>query len=110
MRIKEAQEKIKKLLGEMEHPRLAAFIGLTEEVGELADEVMKKEIYEDKSDLENFKKELADILVSLLELANVYDVDLETELEKKIKDIEPRAAEWKTKFGPTLKKKREKLN
>lgn len=110
MTIQEAQQKIKLLLGSMEHPRLGSFIALTEEVGELANEIMKSEIYEEKDNLEDLKGELADVFVSLLELSNVYGVDLSELFEKKVKNIEPRAKEWATKFGLTLKKKREKLD
>ncbi|MFB6181594.1 MAG: hypothetical protein ABEJ24_01730 [Candidatus Magasanikbacteria bacterium] len=41
MKINEAQDKIKELLGDIEHPRLASYIALTEEMGELADEIIK---------------------------------------------------------------------
>ncbi len=52
MEIQQAQQKIKELLGEIEHPRLASFVALTEEVGEVANEIMKKEIYEETEDIE----------------------------------------------------------
>ncbi len=110
MDIKEAQKKIKQILGEMEHPRLASFIALTEEVGEVADEIMKKEIYDEKTDLDDLKGEIADVLVCLLELSNVYDIDLNDEFEKKIKNLEPRAKEWKGKLKELLNKKRDKLD
>jgi NTP pyrophosphatase (non-canonical NTP hydrolase) len=110
MELKQAQAKIKEILGELEHPRLASFIALTEEVGEVADEIMKKEIYEEKTNLDDLKGELADVLVCLLELANVYDIDLDEEFEKKIKNLEPRAKEWSGRLKELLSKKRDKLN
>lgn len=110
MDIKKAQDKIKEILGEMEHPRLASFIALTEEVGEVADEIMKQEIYEEKDDLDDLKAEITDVFICILELANVYDFDLETEFGKKIEKIIPRAEEWKISLKDILKKKRDKLD
>ncbi|MCK9272211.1 MazG-like family protein [Candidatus Gracilibacteria bacterium] len=110
MDIKQAQQKIKDLLGEMEHPRLASFIALTEEVGEVADEIMKSEIYEEKSDNEDIKAEIADVFVCVLELANVYNFDLGEEFEKKISSLEPRAKERKIRLKDLMAKKREKLD
>ena len=110
MELKEAQKKVKKIIGDMAHPRLASFIALTEEVGEVADEIMKVEIYDEKKDTEKLKSEIADVLLSLIELANVYDVDLDKEFAKKLKDIESRAKEWRPKIKKVLEEKRKKLN
>ena len=110
MDIKEAQNKIKNILGDIEHPRLASFIALTEEVGEVADEVMKREIYNEKENVDDLKAKIADVLICILEFANVYDFDLNEELEKKIKHIEPRAKKWERELRDILKKKREKLD
>lgn len=110
MEIKQAQNKIKEVLGEIEHPKLACFIALTEEVGEVADEIMKMEIYEEKTDLNELKGEIADLFVCLLELCNVYKIDLDAEFTSKMANIEPRAAEWKDKIKEILEKKREKHN
>ncbi len=110
MDIKEAQIKIKEILGEIEHPRLASFIALTEEVGEVANEIMKKEIYEEGTNLDNLKGEIADVFICLLELSNVYDINLNEEFEKKIRNLEPRAQEWKGKLKELLSKKRKKLD
>ena len=76
MEIRQAQEKIRELLGEIEHPRLASFIALTEEVGEIADEIMKREIYDEKDHIDDLKSEIADTFVALIELANVYGIDI----------------------------------
>ncbi|MFC4892190.1 MazG nucleotide pyrophosphohydrolase domain-containing protein [Pseudofrancisella aestuarii] len=109
MKIKQAQIEVKKILGEIEHPRLASFIALTEEVGEVANEIMKKEIYEEKTDITDLKNEICDVFLCLLELANVYNIDLEQEFTKKLKNIECRAKEWKN-IKDLLQIKREKLN
>ncbi len=110
MEIHQAQQKIKELLGEIEHPRLASFVALTEEVGEVANEVMKKEIYEETDDIKELKAEIADVLICVLELANVYNFDLDSEFEKKLEHIKPRTKKWKVDLKDLLEKKRNKLN
>lgn len=110
MEIKQAQEKVKELLGDIEHPRLASFIALTEEVGEVANEVMKKEVYGETQDLDALKAEVADVFLCIVELANVYGFDLSDEVDKKFATIEPRAEKWKEELGDTLQEKRDKLD
>ncbi len=109
MQIKEAQQTIDKLFKDISHPRLASFIALTEEVGELANEIMQKEIYEETSDNEKIKSELTDVLVCVFEIANLYDISLETELNKKIQSLEPRVKQWQSS-SELLKAKRAKLD
>ncbi|MDE5020804.1 nucleotide pyrophosphohydrolase, partial [Francisella tularensis subsp. holarctica] len=55
------------------------------------------------------KAELTDVFVSLLELANVYTIDLETEFIEKIQTLEPRVQQW-NKDKALLKAKRTKLD
>ncbi|MDE4972002.1 MazG nucleotide pyrophosphohydrolase domain-containing protein, partial [Francisella tularensis] len=82
---------------------------LSEEVGELANEIMKKEIYEETTDNQKIKAELTDVFVSLLELAKVYNIDLETEFIEKIQTLEPRVHQWNNAKA-LLKAKRTKLD
>ena len=49
---------------------------------------MQKEIYEETSDNEKIKSELTDVLVCVLEIANLYDINLESEFNKKIQSLE----------------------
>ncbi|AEI36781.1 MazG nucleotide pyrophosphohydrolase domain-containing protein [Francisella salina] len=109
MQIKEAQQTIDKLFKDISHPRLASFIALTEEVGELANEIMQKEIYEETLDNEKIKSELTDVLVCVLEIANLYDINLEAEFDKKIKNLEPRVHQWSS-AKDLLQAKRSKLD
>ncbi|APC92039.1 MULTISPECIES: MazG nucleotide pyrophosphohydrolase domain-containing protein [Francisella] len=109
MQIKQAQQTIAELFKDITHPRLASFIALSEEVGELANEIMQKEIYEETNNNQKIKAELTDVFVSLLELANVYDIDLETEFAEKIQTLKPRVQQW-NKAKDLLKAKRAKLD
>lgn len=110
MKISEAQQEVKRILGKIEHPRLASYIALSEEVGEIADQIMKIEIYEEHTDKSKLAGEIADTMVALLELANVYQVDLEKELQDKFADLEPRAKKWEDMAANIIARKREKLN
>ncbi len=109
MKIKQAQNTVAELFKDIAHPRLASFIALTEEVGELANEIMQKEIYEETSSNDKISSELTDVFVSLLELANIYNIDLEIEFDKKIKDLEPRVMQWSS-AKDLLQSKRTKLD
>lgn len=58
MQIKQAQQTIAELFKDITHPRLASFIALSEEVGELANEIMQKEIYEETNNNQKSKPNL----------------------------------------------------
>ena len=109
MQIKQVQQTITELFKDIIHPRLASFIVLSEEVGKLANEIMQKEIYEETNDNQKIKAELTDVFVSLLELANFYNIDLETEFAQKIQALKPRVQQW-NKAKVLLKAKRAKLD
>ena len=109
MSIKNAQQTVAELFKNITHPRLGSFIALTEEVGELANEIMKKEIYEETNHNNEIKAEMADVFVCLLELANLYNVNLEAEFDKKIASLTPRVKEWQS-IKDILKAKRDKLD
>ncbi|KEO82414.1 MazG nucleotide pyrophosphohydrolase domain-containing protein [Tumebacillus flagellatus] len=58
--------------------KLAYFLKLSEEVGELAEVIRKdKRLAAKKSIKGTIEEELADVLYYVLALANVYDIDLE---------------------------------
>lgn len=74
---------------------LAKMVKLTEEVGELADEVLafsslqRKEKL-DKHNKENLAHEFADVIICTFLLAESMGVDIEDGLKKKMKKIEKR--------------------
>lgn len=109
MSIKNAQQTVAELFKNITHPRLGSFIALTEEVGELANEIMKKEIYEENSHNDGITGELTDVFVCLLELSNLYEIDLQKEFDIKIDNLTPRVKEWQS-VKDVLKAKRDKLN
>ena len=110
MEINEAQLKVREVLGELFHPRLGSFIALTEEVGELADTVMQREIYGQGENHEAMAAEMADVLICLLELASVYDLDLQAAFTEKLSTIEGKLPQWREKYGPSLAAQRARLD
>jgi len=110
MSISRAQEEVRELLAGMEHPRLASCLALNEEAGEVADEVMKLEIYEETTDTQALAAEMADLLVALCELANVYGIDLEKAFAAKLEELRPRVRQWRLTLVEILGRKRDKLD
>jgi len=71
---------------------LARTVKLTEELGELCDEVLTFNKDQRKEKLENYNKEnlpeeFADVIITAFLLAKVMRVDIEKALEKKVKKI-----------------------
>ncbi|MCY0868772.1 MAG: nucleotide pyrophosphohydrolase [Desulfurococcus sp.] len=83
MEIREAQEHIKRLYYERDSHRgvFATFTWFTEEVGELAEAVLKME-------RRMLEEELADVFAWLLSIANLVDVDLEEAFKRKYTSLE----------------------
>jgi NTP pyrophosphatase (non-canonical NTP hydrolase) len=107
--LSEIQQKQRELLKGIEHPRLGNILGLFEEVGELAKEVMEIEMYGQPKQ-GNFGKECADVFSSLLSLCDSYGIDLSDEYAEKVKEIESKIPEWRIKYGKTLEDMRKKLD
>ncbi len=74
---------------------LARTVKLTEELGELCDEVLASQSLQRKEKLESAKEknigeECADVVITTLLLSKALDVDIESELDKKIEKINKR--------------------
>jgi len=77
--------------GDREH-KFARMVKLSEEVGELASEVLAAEGDQRKSKLEDKKPEdledeFADVLITLFLLAKSYDIDMLAATERKVEKI-----------------------
>jgi|SRR5581483_7633158 len=103
MQIKKLQDKVKilnessrpfyKLYSQKEKEVLTKTIKLNEEVGELCNDVLSILKLQRKSKLEkfdkrNFYEEIADVLITTIQLAVVMGVDVERALNDKLKKIE----------------------
>lgn len=74
---------------------LARTVKLTEELGELCDEVLsfnslQRQDKLDKHDVNNLSEEFADVLITTLLLAQVMNVDIEKALKQKMEKIDKR--------------------
>lgn len=105
MNIKNLQDRVKKI-DERTYPKyklytpkereiLTKTVKLNEEVGELCNDILSVLKLQRKSKLEKFEKknfyeEFADVLITVVALANVAGVDIERAIGDKIKKIEKR--------------------
>ncbi|MFC1638452.1 MazG nucleotide pyrophosphohydrolase domain-containing protein [Patescibacteria group bacterium] len=74
---------------------LAKMVKLSEEIGELADEVLSFNLMQrddkiEKHSLESVSGEVADVLITTLLLAKIMKVDVEDALQKKIEHLNKR--------------------
>lgn len=74
---------------------LARTVKLTEELGELCNEVLahyslQRKQKLDNHDRNNLPEEFADVIITALLLAKAMDIDIESALEKKIKKVNKR--------------------
>jgi NTP pyrophosphatase (non-canonical NTP hydrolase) len=78
MKIKDFQKRIKDNFFHKDSRRGGekTYLWLIEEIGELSSAILHKNI-------ENIGEELADVVAWTVSLANIYNIDLEAELEKK---------------------------
>jgi len=91
-------ERLKKYYGgydDQEKRILARTIKLTEELGELSDEVLAHSFLQrkqklDNHDKENLPEEFADVIITVLLLAKAMNVDIEKAFEKKVEKVNKR--------------------
>lgn len=91
-------ERLKKYYGshtDQEKRILARTVKLTEELGELCNEILTHNSLQRKQKLDNYDKEnlpeeFADVIITTLLLAKAMDVDIEKALEKKIEKVNKR--------------------
>jgi len=104
MDIKKFQEEVVRTFDEMgktpnrkDHTKQSAIIHLTEEVGEIARQITSEYHRPEKFDKDNLGEELADTMMYLVLLAEMYSVDISKEMEKSIKKVEEGTATLKKK-------------
>ncbi len=68
------------------------FVHLVEEVGEISRQIFNKGSGMREFDTENLKEEISQAILDLLVLAELNNIDLDQEIEKKMKEMESR---WK---------------
>lgn len=70
------------------------YMHLTEEIGEIARQLVNKKIpaFREYNE-ENLKEEIAQAILDLFLMSKLFDIDLPTAIDKKIKDMEKRRLE-----------------
>lgn len=109
MKIRETQYYLADLLKNIKHPRIGTILGLQEEVGELSKNIMNWEIYDDK-DIGNLEDELADCFFSLIDIANAYQIDLESACDEKLESMKEKIKGWEEKYVTSLEQKRKLID
>lgn len=107
MEIRKFQDEIAELLHPIRHPRIGAVLCLVEEIGELVKACMNEEVYREgtKFDLIN---ELGDVLTSLAEIANCYNLQLDEISAFAIEKVSKNREDWISKYSESLKTLRQK--
>ncbi len=103
MDIKEFQDRVLKVFSEMdkvpnrkEHTKQSALIHLMEEIGEIARQVTSEYHRPEKFNRENLGTEIADVLMFIVVLAEMYQIDLSKEMQESIKRVENKIKELNT--------------
>ena len=93
--VKEVDDFIVKKMGNFSNPNLVRCLKTQEELGEVADVLLRMELGSRKGKIdvktgrEELAKEIADVIIPLMAIADSYNIDLEPVFEKKLKqDIE----------------------
>ncbi len=99
MDIKQFQKEILKVFSQMDkmpnrrkHTKQSALIHLMEEIGEIARQVTSEYHRPEKFDKENLGTELADTLMFIVLLAELYNIDLSKEMQKSISRVKQKIA------------------
>ena len=100
MDINDFQKKVLKVFSEMdnvpnrkEHTKQSAVIHLMEEIGEIARQVTSERHRPEKFSRDNLGMELADALMFVVLLAELYQIDLSKEMQESIKRVENKVRE-----------------
>jgi NTP pyrophosphatase (non-canonical NTP hydrolase) len=96
MEIKELQKKADEDIDKIdkkvnvEHNLENTILHLIEEVGELIAEIGKVKYRNQNIDMENLKDEIADVILFLCKIANIYNINIQDAINKKFEKLEKR--------------------
>ncbi len=96
MEVKDFQRICVKLVDELDakykvkrDPQLN-MVQLMEEIGEISKDINLKRLRNRDPDIENLKGEIADAMLLLSKMADMYDIDLEESVKNKIEELKKR--------------------
>ena len=95
MEINKFKEQVLKTFSEMDklpnrkkHTKQSAVIHLVEEIGEIAKQVTNEYHRPEKFNKENLGEELADVMMFIVLLSEIYEINISKEMENSIKKVE----------------------
>lgn len=104
MEIKEFKEQVLRTFSEMDklpnrrkHTKQSAVIHLVEEIGEIARQVTSEYHRPEKFNKDNLGTELADTMMFIVLLSELYNIDISKEMQNSIKRVEEKIKEIKNK-------------
>ena len=110
MELDRLQSEARRLTEGLEHPRVGAALALGEECGEIFRWVLEHEVYASGSSTADLAGEVGDVLVTLAELCDRYELSLGACAEGVLAKLEQKAPEWRAEIGDGLRKARERLD
>jgi len=107
--MKKLQKKVKKFIKKhkLEHKAEVIALDLVSEIGEVAKEILESSKYGKKKpkSTQHLKEELGDAFYSLINLANYFDIDLESALNLVLKKYKQRIKKKGTASSKPLSRK-----
>jgi NTP pyrophosphatase (non-canonical NTP hydrolase) len=104
MEINEFKKEVLRTFSEMDelpnrtkHTKQSAVIHLIEEIGEIARQVTNEYHRPEKFNKENLGTEIADVMMFIVLLSELYDVDISKEMEDAVKRVKYKTNELKNK-------------
>ena len=110
MEIDRLQSEARRLTEGLEHPRVGAALALGEECGEVLRWVLEREIYGSDASSDALADEVGDVLVSLAEICDRYDLSLADCARSVLSKLERKAPEWREQLGDAMRATRERLD
>ena len=106
------QSEARRLTAGLEHPRVGAALALGEECGEVLRWVLEHEIYANDAsvNVDGLAGEIGDVLVTLAELCDRYDLSLGACGDAVLAKLERKAPAWRAQIGDGLREARERLD
>lgn len=110
MELDRLQQEARRLTEGLEHPRVGAALALGEECGEILKWVLEREVYGSDEPAASLAGEIGDVLVTLAELCDRYDLSLGDCGAHVLAKLETKAPEWREQLGGGLRAARERLD
>jgi NTP pyrophosphatase (non-canonical NTP hydrolase) len=105
MEIEKFKQEVLRVFGEMNkmpkrkiHTKQSAMIHLIEEVGEVAKQVTNEYHRPEKFNKNNLGTELADVMMFMVLLSELYNIDISSEMKEAIKRVEGKIKKIKKKI------------